>query len=355
MQPDAEERTPTDHDKNLRRPLGGSQAPAYYTGIHVRHPTYISSEYTQHLSHHHPPNATLNHEHEATFTSYPESSQRTNPFHSHNPYMHSYNIARNDHFASTPRSDPLGSPIQPDLSQMPPSLSSNHQASQLIPQYRYLYRYNSSDMTPLHHRRVYNGYDVNDMVPQSAPSKSHHYNDDSPEQLKRPPLLLPTHRSSEVHRRENRYPSPSHSDSGGVQHTRSYGTAALDAVDNSHALTVPICTPLPSSIPMRNQGGWFSASPPVASYDFTHQSPISGSAASSSVTQDSDSPVSINLPDCEDRVTPDAAVPPTASKLSEPAKKKKSKMHECEVCGKMFPRLVHFQLGLSLQLVKLLT
>jgi len=158
-----------------------------------------------------------------------------------------------------------------------------------------------------------------------------YYTKDPPERLQPPPLLFRRNLSPEITNFQGRFRS-SQSDSGGGADCASYANLEQH---RSHSVATPIHSSNQFSIPMRSDAGWSSTSPPGA-YD-PAQAPISGS---SNLAHDSDSPLSFCLPELVDHANAAAAVsssfePDTSNAL---VKKKKSKMHNCEVCGKKFPR-----------------
>lgn len=100
-----------------------------------------------------------------------------------------------------------------------------------------------------------------------------------------------------------------------------------------------------SSIPMCNNPGEWSSAPlgSASRAQFPPQRPSRKvlQRSSTRMTPDSDSPTSTgHSVSHAGRSTPD--IPPSSSSLNgssdTPTKRKKSKMHECEVCGKQFPR-----------------
>lgn len=114
---------------------------------------------------------------------------------------------------------------------------------------------------------------------------------------------------------------------------------------SSHLLNttrLPIST---SSIPMRNSSGEWSSAPP-SSATVSHSPPQIPSRkvskmSSARMTPDSDSSTSIGRSGSHvGHSTPDTlpSSSSAASSSNPPTKRKRSKMHECEVCGKQFPR-----------------
>ncbi|KAF5379054.1 hypothetical protein D9615_005996 [Tricholomella constricta] len=323
-----------DHDKTLSRSFGESQGSLYPTESHRRHPTYVSPHHSNLPSQHYPLNAIFNHKQAGTApTSYPESSQRTNARNTGNPYSPSYSSAGNGHFTDTIR---LGAHAEPDLDQMPPTMSS---IPQPIQSDRYLYHSGPSDTSSSHQRRIYDRHLLSNLERSSRCNP--HYTEDVPEQLHPPLLLLPRNLSPEATHLEASYSPPAHSDSGGGVDRASYATFETDGL---HNLPTPLHPPFQSSIPMRNDAGWSSASPPLAgAYDHAHLP--DGSSSKMAQTQGSESPASPRFglfSEPTDQVNADTAASSSSSKsqlqANPQAKKKKSKMHECEVCGKMFPR-----------------
>lgn len=105
--------------------------------------------------------------------------------------------------------------------------------------------------------------------------------------------------------------------------------------------------PSVSSIPMSNtDSGW---SRPSMSSSFGEHSvtvyaaPNERSHSPARTTPESEPPTSVDFPGLHPglKVIRDAPpLPSTSTSSDPPAKKKKSKMHECEICGKKFPRCV---------------
>ncbi|KAG5646333.1 hypothetical protein DXG03_003656 [Asterophora parasitica] len=168
------------------------------------------------------------------------------------------------------------------------------------------------------------------------------YGKSAPKQLHPPPMLLP--RNPPL--LQARFNSPGHSEAEGVATEDAANVAAFET-DARHSLTTPIHSPFPSSNPMLQDASW-SAPPLIVGTSYDRAPPLNvGSSIASNIaqvqleSQRSESPTSpFSLPKPVDTEYANTAATSTLTKPQSlpTAKKKKSKMHECEVCGKMFPR-----------------
>lgn len=140
------------------------------------------------------------------------------------------------------------------------------------------------------------------------------------------PLTRPTLEKAEL---SDCYDSPSQLHSGVATASDLYTNFDANAV---HDLSTPIPSP-GSSIPMRNVG-WSSASTSGTFNQAQAPEPNATSVFQSLDSSPSACRASRHLE--QQKCQP---APPSSSAI-ESVKKKKSKMHQCEVCGKLFPRFV---------------
>ncbi|KAG6917114.1 hypothetical protein DXG01_003780 [Tephrocybe rancida] len=240
--------------------------------------------------------------------SYPESSQRTavsdDSNSSSSPHASGGNVTDDAHQLSGSESDPKHMPC-------------------LLPQNRMLspppYVYDGSAISPaLQDTSTFGNIPLHP-VPDNPP-----YSRASPESLQSSPYLVHRNTIQEKPNLPGRYET---SPGSGVSIDR----YAIYNADSPHDLGNSHHSPTMSSIPMRNNMST-GAGDELASLLV-----VSGE---STLVNSSDTTVfsSYEYPDQRNR---DAAASPTSSVADDvvpPVKKKKSKMHQCEVCGKMFPR-----------------
>ncbi|KAG6861399.1 hypothetical protein C0995_000528 [Termitomyces sp. Mi166 len=284
--------------------LGGSQPTQYSPPYILRHGTHTSSRPLDPNSRHYLSSpAYSSAEHNAGQMSYPESSQRTVVSEDIKPCLPYTDEERGQGAIDTRLPFPTNDTFH---------LSSTQERMMSPP----VVYHGSPSIASSHRTELRNSCIVGNI---SHPS---------PRALHSPLYRLsrPTPEKTEL---LDHYDPPSQLGSGVGTDNESY--ANYDA-DSPHDLGTPNQS-LASSIPMRKDMGWSSAST-LGTYD---QARVP-EAGTSCIIQDLDSSISKYRPSEHlKRRNHDPALP-SSPPANETIKKKKSKMHQCEVCGKLFPR-----------------
>ncbi|KAG6888721.1 hypothetical protein C0992_007630 [Termitomyces sp. T32_za158] len=289
----------SDHDSK-----GGSQSAEYSPTFISRHGTHTSSRVLQcdsrsYLSATSYPST----EHDIGQMSYPESSQRTALSEDVKPCVP---YADEEHDRGTvntrlsfPSYDAFRLPSAQEHMLSPPAVANMYHDSRSI---------SMSHQTDLHNSQIFS------ILPHSSATNFHS------------PLYLLTRPTLEKTELLDHYESPSQLGSGVRTASDLYANFEADA-------THDLGTPSPgSSIPMCNMG-WSSAST-SGTFD---QAQAPEPRTTSVIRSLNSAPSACQASKHSEQQNCQPA-PSFSSSAIESTKKKKSKMHQCEVCGKLFPR-----------------
>ncbi|GLB42343.1 putative zinc finger, C2H2 type [Lyophyllum shimeji] len=315
------------HSQSTFRSLSRSQTSSYADSQHLALATYIPVDHANLVQEHYAADVTFGRRQtEVGPAGFPESSQRTGACGTSNPYPPSYDVMQNVQFNEMPEPAELRTAsLWSDPDHTPAILSSSvHHRPGCMRQDGYFFDAEPSDAAASSDRRLPNKTDR-----PYEQSSFPYYTRDLPEKFQPPPSLLRRNLSQEMPNLQGRFGSRSHLDTGADR--ASYANLEQHGL---RTLANPLHSPNDFSIPMREDACRSSASPGV--YDHAH-TPVSGP---SNTAYDSRSPSLFTLPELVEHVNADAALSSSSEPgpFNPPVKKKKSKMHSCEVCGKKFPR-----------------
>ncbi|RDB29926.1 hypothetical protein Hypma_014159 [Hypsizygus marmoreus] len=312
---------------------GEQQISSYPFATGIPH-VYLPPHHADTTSHQYPPDMNFIHDQANTVTGYPESSQRTS-IHSHafsSAYSRGSEGQFDDERGSSTTYATLGDPELNDTSLGIPSTM--RRQPPLTQPDAYQYHTNPPGVSTSHHRRVTDQHSLANTGSDSPLDHFAYY-----DSLRPPGMMAQRRVSPEAPNPHLRFDSPPlyPGDFAGGSGYLPYADPDLKGSQHASSLIHPS---YPASIPMRNNSDWSSASPSSAFEAQDHVQPL----YSSSSRTTSGTPTAYNLPGPAELLGlnhgPDFTTPLSSEPTSSTSvvKKKKSKMHECEVCGKMFPR-----------------